>query len=222
MDISQCEKTQQQLHSDALGDSGLPQHKRKRRETMAKKEAVRKPPEGFLEVPRTNGRYFINQLGQIFSLASNRLLSPSITQTGYYSVMFAPRCCSVKRCFVHRILAEVFIGPPQGMEVDHINRIKTDNRLCNLRYVTRQINAQNQRKPGRRKTSHQPWSRFKGVHYLSSGVRNRWRAMIVRGGKPTIIGCFKTEEEAACAYDAAAIEVYGPSATTNTILGLFA
>lgn len=42
---------------------------------------------------------------------------------------------------VHRLVAAAFHGPcPEGMEVDHINSVRHDNRPENLRYVTRQEN----------------------------------------------------------------------------------
>lgn len=38
---------------------------------------------------------------------------------------------------VHSLVLESFIGPrPSGLEIDHLNAIKTDNRLENLEYVT--------------------------------------------------------------------------------------
>ena len=43
---------------------------------------------------------------------------------------------------VHRIIAEAFLGPcPPSKEVNHKNGVRTDNRLCNLEYVTRQENV---------------------------------------------------------------------------------
>lgn len=45
---------------------------------------------------------------------------------------------------LHRIVAELFIPNPNNKpEVDHINTIATDNRACNLRWVTRSENCTN-------------------------------------------------------------------------------
>lgn len=55
------------------------------------------------------------------------------------------RCSGGKYQFgVHRVVAELFISNPLGKPtVDHINRIKTDNRACNLRWATYKEQAEN-------------------------------------------------------------------------------
>ena len=45
---------------------------------------------------------------------------------------------------VHRLVAETFLSNPQGYtEIDHINRDKSDNRACNLRWCTHSENMRN-------------------------------------------------------------------------------
>jgi hypothetical protein len=46
---------------------------------------------------------------------------------------------------VHRIAWKMYYGedPPEGLEIDHINRIRTDNRIKNLRAVTGKENRKN-------------------------------------------------------------------------------
>ena len=49
-----------------------------------------------------------------------------------------------KKLFVHRLVYEAFVGEiPEGYEIDHINTIRDDNRLSNLRCVTRKENHAN-------------------------------------------------------------------------------
>jgi hypothetical protein len=51
---------------------------------------------------------------------------------------------------VHRIAWKMFYGedPPVGLDIDHINRNRTDNRISNLRIVTRSDNVRNSRAGG--------------------------------------------------------------------------
>ena len=55
---------------------------------------------------------------------------------GYCFVVLALAGKNYKQ-FVHRLVAEAFIGPrPDDHTVDHINRVRDDNRVENLRYAT--------------------------------------------------------------------------------------
>lgn len=90
--------------------------------------------------------------------------------------------------------------------VDHIDHNGLNNRRSNLRQTNGSTNAMNSQK--RRGCQ----SRFKGV------CRDRygWRAYIGGGNtKRTHLGCFSSEEEAALAYDRAAIERFGEFAHLN-------
>jgi len=75
--------------------------------------------------------------------------------------------------------------------IDHINGIRHDNRIENLRKATKSENLQNQRKP-----SSNNKSGFLGV----SKHGNKWRATITYGGTFHRLGAFKTPEEAHAAY----------------------
>jgi hypothetical protein len=49
-------------------------------------------------------------------------------------------------CLVSRLVVQAFIGPiPEGLEVDHTNQQRDDNRVENLRIVSRRDNMRNQR-----------------------------------------------------------------------------
>ncbi len=96
---------------------------------------------------------------------------------------------------------------------DHANGYGLDNRRCNLREATRTENAANRGKGKKSGTS-----RFKGVSWNSRC--RRWQAQIGANGHRIHLGWFTAEEEAARAYDVAALEHFGEFAVTNRKLGL--
>lgn len=58
-------------------------------------------------------------------------------------------CMSSKKYLAHRLVFESFVGKiPKGMEINHINGIKTDNRLENLECVTPKQNIHHAMKLG--------------------------------------------------------------------------
>ena len=75
---------------------------------------------------------------------------------------------------------------PEG-DVDHINGIKNDNRICNLREASRSKNMLNLHKPNKNNKCG-----FLGVHK----VGNRFAARLMVNGKAKHLGCFETPEEA--------------------------
>ena len=78
----------------------------------------------------------------MYSKGQDKLVLCKLTSThnGYLRVNVPkPKTAKVR---VNRLVYETFVGEiPQGYEIDHINTIKTDNRLENLRCVTRKENA---------------------------------------------------------------------------------
>lgn len=76
------------------------------------------------------------------------------------------------------------------------------------------------RGPGKRLTSANKTSRFKGVSFAANRTK-QWKAQCLRPNGKRHIGYFDTEEEAAHAYDSVATLAYGDAALTNAHLGLF-
>jgi hypothetical protein len=71
---------------------------------------------------------------------TGRILAPAKTGSGY--LFFCPsHHGKITRASVHRVVAATFIGPcPKGLEVNHKNGNRLDNRAQNLEYVTRSEN----------------------------------------------------------------------------------
>lgn len=84
-------------------------------------------------------------------------------------------------------------------EIDHKNRIKTDNRLANLREVTRSINAHNT------KLFSTNTSGYKGVAFHKAS--KSWRASIRLENKDHYLGYFSTPEDAYSARLKAEVEL---------------
>lgn len=77
-----------------------------------------------------------------------RIMRPNNQPNGYLGLMLSNGDRSEKR-LVHRIVLEAFVGPrPHGFWAAHNNGIKTDNRLCNLRWDTASNNQADKRKHG--------------------------------------------------------------------------
>jgi len=105
---------------------------------------------------------------------------------------------SVKR--MHTLLT----GWPR---TDHKDHDGLNNQRHNLRPAT---NSQNM---GNRRPNLGASSKYKGVCWIKKTAQ--WRAMIQRDGRPVFLGLFRSEVEAALAYDAAARDVFGEYACLN-------
>ena len=88
--------------------------------------------------------YEVSNLGNIRNMSTGKNLNGSLNN-GYLQVGLRKNGKSTTK-LVHRIVAEAFIENPDNLEqVDHINCIRTDNRVENLRWITRSGNNFNKR-----------------------------------------------------------------------------
>lgn len=105
-----------------------------------------------------------------------------------------------------RILEKELEDKP--IHVDHINGNGLDNRRSNLRLCT---SAQNQM--NRRKQRGKCASKYKGVRRC----RKKWQAHLKKDGKYFFLGTFEKEEDAALAYNLAAVQLFEKFARVNEL-----
>lgn len=102
---------------------------------------------------------------------------------------------------VHLVIWKMVTGTEPVAMIDHWDTIKGNNRWGNLREATK---SQNQANVGLTKAN---TSGFKGV-YINKKT-GRYVAQIVKDSRTYCLGTYDTPEEAALAYEAKAIELYG-------------
>lgn len=113
-----------------------------------------------------------------------------------------------KTMSLHRLIMNF----PAGLEVDHINGVRHDCRKSNLRIVTKSQNAMNANRQCRNTSG------YKGVSYHAAHKgKKKWRACIGINRVWTEIGHYLTALEAAQAYNARAIELFGEYARINDL-----
>lgn len=118
----------------------------------------------------------------------------------------------------HRLAWYIYYKEVPSKAIDHINRVRNDNRINNLRLATIQENGRNSSKPTTGRKGRKFTSQYKGVRNISrTNKKNPWQARIRYevGGIDKSLGCYPTEIEAARAYDKAALAYFKEYAALN-------
>jgi hypothetical protein len=160
----------------------------------------------FRLIPLTRGKYAIVDPEDYEALARYNWYTCTGGGT-FYAIRMAKATGSKrrqKRVAMHRVVMRA----PDELYVDHINGNGLDNRKANLRLATPAQNCQN-----RGKYLVGAVSRFKGV--MRRPYKRSWGASISANNKDIWLGTFRSEIEAAKAYDRAAIKYHGEFASLN-------
>ena len=159
----------------------------------------------FKDIPNYEGMYQVSNLGNVKSLpryrktgtisngyiTKEKILKKTIFSNGYIIVTLS-NCGKKEKKSVHQLVAIAFLGhKPNGFKlvVDHINNIKTDNRLENLQIITNRENSSKKQKGT---------SKYTGVYF--SFKNKKWVSAIYLNGKTIFLGQFLAEKEASVVY----------------------
>lgn len=156
--------------------------------------------EGARLIPLTQDKFAIVD-AEDYELLSRYNWYAAKDKRSYYAVR------NVKRSRIQIRMHRIILNAPPGLLVDHINHNGLDNRKANLRLCTPFQNSFNQRP--RRGTS----SEYKGVHFYKR--LKKFMASITLNQKRYHLGYFKSEIDAAKAYDRKAMELFGRFAYLN-------
>lgn len=133
----------------------------------------------------------INKSGNIHRM-KGRVLKNRLGTTGYYGVSLSKKGI-VKPFQVHQLVAMAFLGHKRNgynKVVDHINHIRTDNRVINLRILDVRDNTSYSKRNKK--------GTLIGAHFSKN--ENKWKSSIRCGEKSFHIGYFENEHSASEAY----------------------
>ncbi len=155
--------------------------------------------------------YMISCLGRVKNTVRNKVLKPTMDNMGYYTVKLSHK--GVAKTFrVHQLVANAFLEEPDDPTqtfVDHINNVRTDNNVGNLRWTTQQQNNMNRVKQNN--TS----SQYKGVTW--DKAKRKWSCGIKCKGKRVNLGRYDNEKAAARRYNEVVDDYFGEYGFKNEI-----
>ena len=129
--------------------------------------------------------YFVNEEGEIFTNVYKKMRKMKGADNNGYKYVCLKVNGKTKLYQLHRLVAKTFLDTySEDLQVDHIDRCKTNNSVNNLRMVNHSENAQNRSCKG----------------YTWNKKDKRWQAQITINGKKIFLGYYDTEEEAGEAY----------------------
>ena len=144
--------------------------------------------------PKTGYMHWKEDHKYFKSIRAGDIVGRTSNKNGYRSTSI-----NGKQYYQHRLVWLYVYGEWPKSDLDHINGIREDNRIENLRLATKSQNAHNKKK-FRNNTSG-----IVGAYRHYSGT---WYSSIMVEGKSKYLGSFKTAEEAGAAYAKAKRELH--------------
>ena len=150
------------------------------------------------DIPNYENNYQVSNLGNVRSIKFNKKnklkIYDNINKKHFFKRKQVALCMNgiKKNIYVHQLVAMAFLNHiPCGYDlvVDHINNNSLDNKLYNLQLVTQRKNVSKDKKGN---------SKYTGVSFYKRN--NTWISHIKINGNTKHLGYFKTEKEAAQAY----------------------
>lgn len=119
----------------------------------------------------------------------------------YYAIRRPKTNGKYTSVYMHREI----LNTPKGIQVDHEDHNGLNNQRANIRLATNSENSRNRKLIK---------GKYKGVYH--SGKKT-WRAYITVNKKPVCLGIFRSEKDAAVAYNKEAKKHYAEFACLNAI-----
>lgn len=116
------------------------------------------------------------------------LIAGSLCRDGYVTIYVDDTSF-----LAHRLAWLYTNGEWPSIEIDHVNNVRSDNRISNLRLATRSENLQNQRKAHADSAS-----KILGVYWHKQ--KKKWHSVITINKKSKWLGYFDSQEDAINAY----------------------
>lgn len=155
------------------------------------------------EIPLTQGKIVLVDDADYSALIKYKWHATKCCESWYARMSFTVRGTRI-RIYMHRLL--LGLDDPNIL-CDHKNGDGLDNQRINLRSCSKGENQRNKKQ--KRKSTH----KYKGI----TKFRSNWVAQLSYKNKRVHIGTFKSDIDAAKAYNAKALELFGEFAKINHI-----